>query len=90
MELCETLITAHANEPGLEPSTEISLFRSQLDKALEQYKIILEADKSSYNVWNQVLPPGEAELQHYQNIRPEQEAMEAFSHISKTFSYSTV
>ena len=91
MELCETLITAHPDEPRARAVYGDFLVReNQLDTALEQYKIILEADKSSYNVWNQVLLI-EAELQHYQSLFDlSKEAMELFPYQPNIFLFNGI
>ncbi|MEX1187714.1 MAG: tetratricopeptide repeat protein [Bacteroidia bacterium] len=91
MELCTTLIEAHPEESRARAVYGDFLIRdNQLENALEQYKIILETDKSSYNVWNQVLLI-EAELQHFQSLFDlSKEAMELFPYQPNIFLYNGI
>lgn len=55
-ELCQLLISAHPDDTRSHAVYGDFLYQGgKLEEALREYMTVLEADKSSYNVWNQVL-----------------------------------
>lgn len=68
MELCEILINTHPEDPRARAVYGDFLVREErFEDALIQYKKVLESDKSSFNVWNQILNI-EAKLENYQEL----------------------
>lgn len=91
MQLCEILIDAHPDDPrGRAVYGDFLLRDNKMKEALEQYKLVLEADKSSYNVWNQVLNI-EASLENYQELFDlSTEAMELFPYQPGVFLFNGI
>lgn len=91
LELCQTLIATHPEDPQAHAVYGDFLMREdRLDDAKEQYLQVLEADKSRYSVWNQILLI-EAEQEHYQSLYDlSKEAMELFPYQPNLFLYNGI
>jgi len=91
LELCETLVATHPQDPQAHAVYGDFLLREdRLDDAKVQYMQVLKADKSRYAVWNQILLI-EAEQQHYQSLFDlSKEAMELFPYQPNLFLYNGI
>jgi tetratricopeptide (TPR) repeat protein len=91
LELCETLINAHPQEPQAHAVYGDFLLREErFEDAKKQYLQVLNADKSKFAIWNQVLLI-EAELQNYQSLYDlSKEAMELFPYQPNLFLYNGI
>lgn len=91
LELCEIFIKAHPEDSRARAVYGDFLVReNRLEDALEQYNLVLEQDKSSFNVWNQILIIN-AELERYQSLYDlSKEAMELFPYQPNLFLYNGI
>ena len=87
-ELCEIMVATHREEPQSHAVYGDFLLREgKLNEARDEYRKVLEADKSKYTVWNQVLLI-EAELQNYDTVfSMSAEAIELFPYQPNLFLY---
>jgi len=91
MELCRELVAAHPEEPqGHAVYGDFLLREDKLNEAREQYMLVLAADKSRYNVWNQILLI-DSELKNYQSMFDlSKEAIELFPYQPSLFLYNGI
>ena len=91
MELCEILVKAHPEDTRTRAVYGDFLVRAErYEEALVQYKKVLESDKSSFNVWNQILNI-EASLENYQELFDlSTEAIELFPYQPGVFLFNGI